>query len=448
MIIPPNSTGIWVDVQILDDSGLAVTGLVAATFPTVKWSRAGNTAESTITLSDLALITSAHSGTNGGGVKERSNGYYRLDLPDAVGASAGTVKLSGEASGKHLICEPIEVRYVASNAIQIEGTDATDQIRDAAANGVLSTPADKINNTGGKLILQTSQPGVTIPTVTNVGTVSTLSGHTPQTGDSYPVVTNGTYGLSALKNLIDALPTASALATAVWSAVTRTITGFTTAAKAEIEAEATDALNAYDPPTRAEATADKQAILDALAALTLELSPEQVEELATEIAALIEVTGLTPTQAAQLLAIYTRTAAGVTVDTDGTLDDANAASERRGDTWSVQWTVPGNYSAKHTRFALKQNVGDSDADAVLLVDSTSGLTVLNKDTYSTTAHGTLIGTYNSEDAVTSFVLTVNYAATSQIEAKSYTWGHKSITDNDTLTEGEWEVTDYIVSGNS
>lgn len=35
--------------------------------------------------------------------------------------------------------------------------------------------------------------------VANVTTVTTLTGHTPQTGDSYSIVTNGTYGNSALK---------------------------------------------------------------------------------------------------------------------------------------------------------------------------------------------------------------------------------------------------------
>lgn len=36
-----------------------------------------------------------------------------------------------------------------------------------------------------------------------LGTVTTLTGHTPQTGDSYAVVTNGTYGLSAIEDLVD-----------------------------------------------------------------------------------------------------------------------------------------------------------------------------------------------------------------------------------------------------
>lgn len=45
--------------------------------------------------------------------------------------------------------------------------------------------------------LAADQSGVT------VGTVTTLTNHTPQTGDSYAVVTNGTYGLSAIEGLVD-----------------------------------------------------------------------------------------------------------------------------------------------------------------------------------------------------------------------------------------------------
>lgn len=43
--------------------------------------------------------------------------------------------------------------------------------------------------------------------------LTALTGHTPQTGDSYAVVTNGTYGLSALDTELGTLATAAALAT-------------------------------------------------------------------------------------------------------------------------------------------------------------------------------------------------------------------------------------------
>jgi hypothetical protein len=114
MIFPPGSTSQSVTVQIVDDAGLAVTGLVAATFPAVKYKKAGNTAEVAISLSDLAAMTTAWTS---GGVKESSGGYYRLDAPDAMFSTAAKVTLIGDASGKHLIFPPIEVQYANVGAL-------------------------------------------------------------------------------------------------------------------------------------------------------------------------------------------------------------------------------------------------------------------------------------------------------------------------------------------
>src|SRR5690606_35453077 len=102
---PTGATSKSIDVQIVDDTGLPVTGLVAATFPATKYSK-GTGADATITLADLAAITDAWSS---GGVKERGDGVYRLDLPDAVLNAAAIVRLRGEASGKRLLAPPVQV---------------------------------------------------------------------------------------------------------------------------------------------------------------------------------------------------------------------------------------------------------------------------------------------------------------------------------------------------
>jgi hypothetical protein len=60
-----------------------------------------------------------------------------------------------------------------------------------------------------------------------VGTIAAGT-HNPQSGDAYSIVNNGTYGNSAIKTLIDALPTASTIADAVWGAGTRTLSSFGT----------------------------------------------------------------------------------------------------------------------------------------------------------------------------------------------------------------------------
>jgi hypothetical protein len=89
-----------VDVSVYDDDGLPVTGLVAATFPTVKYSKAGANADATITLVDLALITTTWTS---GGVKERGEGVYRLDVPNAAFSTEAKVKIRGEDTDKRVV---------------------------------------------------------------------------------------------------------------------------------------------------------------------------------------------------------------------------------------------------------------------------------------------------------------------------------------------------------
>jgi hypothetical protein len=103
-VFAPGATSKTVDIRIVDDSGLPVPGLVAATMPTIKYSLAGANADATITLADLATLTTAWAS---GGVFERGEGVYRLDLPDAALATAGHVELRGEATDKRVICGPI-----------------------------------------------------------------------------------------------------------------------------------------------------------------------------------------------------------------------------------------------------------------------------------------------------------------------------------------------------
>lgn len=112
MIYALNSTSVSIDVFIGDDTGLPVTGLVAATFPALTWNLAGPNADTSITLADLATITTAWAATTTWGLKERGNGYYRLDLANGLFTTAGVVTIRGEATGKHLIMPdgPIQVQ--------------------------------------------------------------------------------------------------------------------------------------------------------------------------------------------------------------------------------------------------------------------------------------------------------------------------------------------------
>lgn len=107
MIYATGSTSVSIDVQVVDDSGLPVTGLAAATFPTLTYSLAGAHADVAFpALSDLALITTAWAA---GGVKERGEGIYRVDVPDSIFTTFGIVTIRGEATGKRLILPKVEV---------------------------------------------------------------------------------------------------------------------------------------------------------------------------------------------------------------------------------------------------------------------------------------------------------------------------------------------------
>lgn len=125
---------ISLDVQIVDDSGLGVTELLAATFPDVYISKGTGADIGPIVLSDLASLTSAHSD---GGVKERGGGYYRLDAPDSLGSTiCPKVTIRGEVSGKHLIASPVQVVATAgagtgARTVVITVDDGTDPIEGA-----------------------------------------------------------------------------------------------------------------------------------------------------------------------------------------------------------------------------------------------------------------------------------------------------------------------------
>jgi hypothetical protein len=283
-------------IQIVDDSGLPVTGLVAATMPAISYWLAGANASVSISLSDLAAITTAYSS---GGVKELSGGYYRLDVPDGAWTTAGKVKIFGEATGKRVLLEIVDVGYpqvdirqAVGNAIttttsgipdvnvknwnnQTALTDANnlpkvdvEDIRGTLSAGTagyigpdwghVNAPTTTVGLTN--TTISTSQvvasvsgavgsvtgavgsiSGIAFPTnfaallisvgghISNVDTLTTYTGNTPQTGDAYAVVSSGTYGNSALHTQIAAIPTnpytgtpptTAQIATAVWQDLT------------------------------------------------------------------------------------------------------------------------------------------------------------------------------------------------------------------------------------
>jgi hypothetical protein len=133
-----------------------LTGKVASDFPTISYQKSGANAKVTISLSDLAALTTAYSS---GGIKEISDGKYRLDLPDAALTTATRLSISGYSTGKAVICGDIDVQYVQSDLRQAVGQNQT-----LDANNALNVSA---KYWAGTLIVATSVPVGTAAGVAN-----------------------------------------------------------------------------------------------------------------------------------------------------------------------------------------------------------------------------------------------------------------------------------------
>lgn len=220
--------------------GSGKTGLVAADL-TVSGVRVETDNDVTVTdytasLNNLTLLTDAHADW---GLKEVSStlapGLYRLDIADAIfAAGAWSAVVYVMVTTSAAVASPMEfvmvpqlpidgvllaptthtsaviptvttVNGLAANVITAASiaTDAigADEIAAGAVTKIqtgLATPTN-ITAATGIVLSGVTHTGAVIPTVT------TLTGHTPQTGDSYPIVSSATSGNAALKTLIDAV---------------------------------------------------------------------------------------------------------------------------------------------------------------------------------------------------------------------------------------------------
>lgn len=170
------STDIEVKLRALDaGSGQPYTSIAYNSAGISLWYRRyPGGAVTAITPANLSALTDAHSD---GGFKHESDGYCRLDAPDAAFASGSVigVEFGGSATG------------VVFQGDRIDLVDAT-----PSTNYSLLT-----NGTYGLNAL-------------------------------YTLLTHGTYGLSAIRTVIDNLPSASTIASAVWASAGRTLTSYGT----------------------------------------------------------------------------------------------------------------------------------------------------------------------------------------------------------------------------
>jgi len=162
------STSVSLNIQVLNDDGIEVTGQLAANFPAISWAIDSNVAATAFpTLNDLGSITAAY---NPGGVFERGGGCYRLDAPNAMFANAGNVVLIGEATNFHVLCPPIAVRP-SINSLLAAGKVAIVSPVSSGIDLTLTLVRGDDYATARAQALQWTDPGGIWPTMANGTTV-------------------------------------------------------------------------------------------------------------------------------------------------------------------------------------------------------------------------------------------------------------------------------------
>lgn len=177
--IVAGATSQSLNIFVLDSSssvGAGLTGLAYNTSSLIAYyTFAGANATATaITLATLAAVSSAWSS---GGFKEIDSthmpGVYRLDLPNAVlAASKGrsvVVVLSGATNMAPVLLE-IELTGIDNQDAVHGGMSALPNTACTTNASLLTsgTGTDQVSVSSGKVLLQATQTGVTIPTVTTV----------------------------------------------------------------------------------------------------------------------------------------------------------------------------------------------------------------------------------------------------------------------------------------
>lgn len=211
MDILKGSTNKSAKVRIINSStGLPVTDTVHNTSGLVIWYRREGGTKQIVTLASLTALDSAHAD---GGFIHISDGYYRIDLPDAAFTTgAGDIFIGGSLTNAIIIGQEIQlVNYNPEDSVRLGLT----ALPNAAADSAGGLP---VSDAGG-LDLDAKLANTDQITSTRIGyldaSISSRSTLTAQQVWEYASRT-----LSSLGTLV------ADVATAVWGATTRTLSAF------------------------------------------------------------------------------------------------------------------------------------------------------------------------------------------------------------------------------
>lgn len=228
---------VLVNMYALD--GTPKTGLAFGDV-TVTYTRNSGSADVDITEATMTMGTHV----DGGWIQvdsTNSPGLYQFGIPDAaIADGAESVILSFKATDTfqrfvHASLIDVDLRNganVAANTVQIEGSDATNQINAEADTALTDYDGPTNAEMVARTILAASYFDPAADTVANVTTVATLTGHTPQTADH-------TANIAAILADTAAIDTASELQTLLFGSATN---GATAAALSTAQSDITSIL--------------------------------------------------------------------------------------------------------------------------------------------------------------------------------------------------------------
>lgn len=296
-ILKNSSTGQGLTGLTSASSGLIISTICDNEATATTYTAGGSTIETISTLGTFAAPSS-----NKCRFKEvdatNHKGLYEFQFADARFAVASARRLIISVTGAtNLLDADYEIQLVsfdpydatrlgltalpnaaaeAAGGLYTRGTGAG-QINQAT-NGMIDTNPVRLNNVSQSLLdlKDFADDGYDPSTnkvqgVVLVDTLTTYTGNTPQTGDSFarlgaPAGASVSADIAAIEAQTDDIGTAGAGLTAIpWSAAWDT----------EVESEVTDALNAYDAPTSAELVTEINSVQSDIAALN-NLSAAQV----------------------------------------------------------------------------------------------------------------------------------------------------------------------------
>jgi len=245
--IKKGSTDQSVVIRIIDSTdGTPENGVEHNTAGIDLWYRREKETKTSITEAALAALDSAHSD---GGIELIGDGYYRLDLPDAAWATgADGVMIGGTVTGMIVIGNyHALVDYDPYDAVRMGMTALPNAAADAAGGLPISDAGSldidtKLANTNE---VTAARMGA-LTDLINGGRLDLILDELTAQGDTNETKIDNTY------DCVDDIGVAGNALTAIpWNA----------AWDAQVESECADALTAYDPPTRAELTTDKDSII-------------------------------------------------------------------------------------------------------------------------------------------------------------------------------------------